>query len=598
MRAVPSTAHPSPWVPHLDRLRRGLPDAAALLLVGGLALVQRLWMATHAAVHEDSFAPFLIATEILWQGTLLPQPWAPESGYGLYYTVAPAFVGADSVIDLFRNVYALGALVAPIAYVGLRWGPLAPRRDDESFGAPRAVAEARLAGLTAACWLAFSPELCDTLLNGARTYHAPFWTTVVTCGVLLALARRPFGTWLVLLCLPMAMMNHPYAAAYLLPTALLLPRLVRAAGWPGFVLALVGGVALSVPRLLDLWHSVMGPDTATHLESLARSNRATPIALWEVASSFRAAFPLSISRPGLIHGWLMLAPLLLLVPRRGVPAPGASSEKRGSLWYALFTLLGLVGFTGIALLVYHLDHYHFRVLLPALVSAGAWALVRTIRWVPRLDRVSDRAMAVSLPLVGLFAGLGYVQPGYYEPERQMLPGYPTAASTAHAITEAIDADCGDRPRRIGSINVSHVDRFFLPAVPIDMVLGGAGRDLFPRHCHTAKEAPLYIAVCVPRDVWSNVESLLASPAQGRVIVANPDPPPEPIERHRDLVLLRFDDLESASTWTSAFCDALPPERPVGFWWDLDYLPYVAEAEVHLDRSVAWWTRCARAGDSS
>ena len=584
--------NPASWA------KRWTPDVAALLGVWSLALVQRLWMAPHAGVHEDSFAPFLVAAEILWHGTLLPRPWHPESGYGLYYTVLPSFLGADSVIDLFRHSFALAALVSPLAYVGLRWGPAASGARDSIHGEALAAAEARCAGLIAALWLAFSPELCDTLLHGARTYHASVWTAVITCGALLALARRAVGVWLVLLGLPMAMMNHPYAAAFLLPTAVLLPRLVSAAGWRGFILALVGGVALSFPRLVDLWATGTAPsgELAHGLEEVARSNQSTPITLSVVLRNLRVAFPVSFSLPGIIHGWILLAPLTLLVPTPGPRAFNEWGGSRSSVRFALFTALGFASFTAIAVVIFHLDSYHFRVLLPVAVTAGAWALVRAARWLPLVGGLNPRWTVVALPMVGVLLGLAYAQPGYFAPERRQLPGYPSAASTAHAVAEGIQADRGDHPRRIGGINVGHADRFFAHAVPIDMVLAGTDADLFPLDNRTAAQASLYVVICIPRAEFELVEPMLTAPVGGSTVLVDPDAPQGPAQRPVHLFVLRFDDLGAARAWTAGFCEAIPVQSPVNIWWDTDYLPFVA-GEVRLDRSVAWWDGCARDGET-
>jgi len=531
-------------------------------------------MAPHAAVHEDSFAPYLVATDILWQGTLFPRPWAPESGYGLYYTLLPAFLGADSVVELFRNTFVLASLVSPLAYVGLRWGPLSPGAQETPVGGrSTAVAEARCAGLIAGAWLAFSPELADTLLHGARTYHASLWTAMVTAGVLLALAGRSVGTWLVLLGLPMAMMNHPYSAAFLLPAAILLPRLVAAVGVRWFVAAVIAGLLLAMPRVLDLWHTTVAAssDVGTRVEAIARSNQADPITPAVVLYNLKRAYPVSLTAPGLIHVWMLIAPLLLLIPSPWQTAQITPRWRRDSLLFALYTVLALLSFGGLALLIYHLDPYHFRVLLPATATAGAWGLVRLLRWLP-LTRLGLRVAGIVLPLVGILVGLAYAQPDYFRKDARLLPGYPTAASTVHAVAQGIQADCGDRPRRIGGINVGESHRFYVPAVPIDMILGGVSRDLFP--VDASEDAVLYITVGLPRTEVGFVEPMLRAPLGGTTILETPDPPAGMTDPSIPLYVIRFDDLAAAQRWSDAFCEAIPDENLVSFWWDTDYLPFV------------------------
>jgi len=502
-------------------------DAASVLLLFGVGAHLRLGRLGAALVNGDSVGPYWKAATILGGAGWLPRSHAPESGPALYWAYVPFVALADSLEDAYAARFVAQALVGPLSYLAVRAltaGPL--------------PATSRAVALAAGASLTFSAGLRQTLESGYQGYLSIELAAVVVAAFALA-ARRPGWAGAGLVAVPLAMMCHPLAVAYLLPALVLAAVAFRKAGPRsrlGIATGLLVAAGLGVLRLRQLAEPAFDSGTfdPSALAAIPGGNATGEGGLATVLASL-GGIP---DHDG--AGWLLL--LALLVPaalvKRARPAVAAAAG----------VVLGLAA-TGAAM--DYLQPYHWRIAAPAVVTAVAVAATYVVG--PR-----GPAWMVAVPAAAvLLAGA--------------LPWGPPAPTPAD---HARIASVAQQTSRGGWVEFGTAgDRMWGSPVAVrleqSLRLGGV-----------ASEGPVHLLIAGPEALLNTIRAV---PGDVEVLDLLPGDPA--------LLLVALDDPRGSSAWTKAVCEVAPRfriERRA-----IDYLrierPDLPEAFISM-----WWDACTGA----
>jgi hypothetical protein len=216
----------------------------------------RIWgdCALGSEVAGDSFVALDCGKRWFDQG--FTRPAQPIFGWGLCASYAPLYWGAESLWEVAWRRSQVAAAMVPLTYltvVSVVPGWLG-----------RSPVAARVGASCAALAILIHETLGRTTSTGSHGYLAFTWTAVAFLGW--AWATRPPSSEPVrfdrglrtaaavmgMTAAPMAMMNHPYTGWLVLSAVALVPLVLRRVGVPGTLLAIAAGVALAVPRVLEL----------------------------------------------------------------------------------------------------------------------------------------------------------------------------------------------------------------------------------------------------------------------------------------------------------------------------------------------------------
>lgn len=330
------------------------------LLCWAAATWLRLRGLDQVIVSSDSLGPYLRALafrpEFLEQG-LIPRPPNPESGDGLWLLAVPLVHLADSLHDLFRLRFALGAGVAPLGLLAA-WVWAAP---DDAPALWRQGSPAQWsAALAAGAVLAVDPGLSDTLVSGARSYGGPELAALLCFALGLAWHGDRLALFLAAAALALGVDHHPMAAGLALGCLFLLPGLAERQGPGALFAAFLFLLLLVVPRLLRLGIlASCGPDPMLCLAQVAQSNV-------DPAAQFS-----DIARVA-VHDRFMVD----LVP--GVAAGLGLGLVLSRPWLGAggLALGGALGMLGLGAFTEYLHGYHLRILAAPLTVAAAVGLAR------------------------------------------------------------------------------------------------------------------------------------------------------------------------------------------------------------------------------
>jgi hypothetical protein len=366
----------------------------------------RLWgdCSPMGEVAGDSFVPLQCGWQFLLEG------WAVPSqnifGWGLCATFAPFFIGAESIVEVaYRRAFA-ASLVVPLAYVTAR--SLLPSITTLSLPA------VQVGSLCAAASILSSPGVGRPSSSGGHGYLA--WTWIALCIAALAFASRPtrstrgrldraariLAAIVGVAAIPMAAMNHPFAAWVAAPAIVLLPLGFKRAGPLALSGGLVAGWLLAAPRVQLLREMVEAGDGWTSFAHQPGSER-----LLDLANA----------RAWIFDGQdavLLLGFVAFLI------AAFASRQRFAGVSWGLAGLAGLGALVFLGRKVGYLQDYHVMTMHPfAAVGVGATA-----------GLVLDFAGRYSTALPTFARGVGAVA---------------IAAGLTLGVSEANDIDGAERP---------------------------------------------------------------------------------------------------------------------------------------------------------
>ena len=333
----------SPWLSRLSCL-------LALALSYGVALWARLPLAEAAAVGSDSLGPLMAA----WSAgpDHLPKPPNPEAGPSLWITQLPVIWGASSLLGAMKLRFALGALVAP-AGAAAAWAL--------AHGSPvKKGAIAASAGLL----LAADPGLLETLQSAFRGYGGPEWIALGTLGLALGLRGVPGALGVGVVALVVAAGQHPLAFGAALGALLALPLVARAVSWRSVGIAVLLGLAASLPRLAWVWElsSCDGPSRWACVRAVATSSTVVdPVRSALLVESLHDRFAVDLG----LGAWVLAGGVVLglLGGRRHAPL-------------AVFAVGGVLGVIALGLTFHTLRPYHLRHLAAPVAVLAALGLGR------------------------------------------------------------------------------------------------------------------------------------------------------------------------------------------------------------------------------
>jgi len=517
--------------------RRLWIDAAALLLLFGVGASARLGRLGAALVNGDSVGPYWKAATILAGGGLVPRSHAPESGPALYWATLPFVAAADSLEDAYAARFVAQALVAPLVYVAVRAA---------TAGAPGAAS--RVGALLAGAAFAFSVGLRQTLESGYQGYLSIELAAVITAAFALSLRRPGFAT-LGLVAVPLAMMCHPFAAAYL-PGAVVASVVLA---WRGpartrgpLAVAAVVAVGLGFLRLRQLAAPAFdsGSFDPAALAAIPAGNRTGAGAVETVLGSLR----------GIPHhdgaGWLL--------PLVGLAAVGLWSVRRRELRAPASAAVAVAAtLAAIGAAIGYLQPYHWRIAAPAVVVAVAVAGVRALPALP------EWAPAVPALLIAA---------------RLAAPWGPPIEGPSDLDRHAALAGLTTVPGAGGWVEFGTVgDRMW--GSPVAVRLDARLR----RGPPPAARAPLHLVLAGPPD---DLERLAALHAGGVTAVTTLPGGPQTA-----LLVLRMDDPRASEAWTERACAAVPRlriERRA-----IDYLNF-EQPELSEPYISMWFDACTGA----
>jgi len=476
-------------------------------------------------------------------------PDESQFGPALVWLYVPFVAGASSLCGAVARRLALQVVMIPLTYVTLRWllGSTHPRWDDETTPARRAAA--RVGALVGASMVGFSghPFGALDITYADLTYLAPDLCAWVAVALLIGALTRATA-WTAIACglLPVAAMTHPMALCYLPGIAIVLVLTARRGAYVAVGWSLGIGAVMSIPLLGHLW-------------SVARTSAGGGAAVVDLALGESGEVP---SRLGVIGnavegfaalepfplGWWMLlsvvAPLVLLAaggarqprgPKAGPSGGELCSRIRVASTGAAVVVASLLG---LGVLIWHLDGYHLRLVLPVLgVQSGilafllVWALLRR-PWLhrhPAWGRGVQAAIVVGVLLccVEVLDGRGK---RYGD-----LDVFRWAAA-------AIADDAGDRERWVEIFvepqsNVSHE---YSPAIYIEQRLMGVPRAAF------GTDGVFYLLVVGSERVAIAREWPGATPVAGWTVGGG---------IHAEV--LRFDEPGDSILWTGQLVERYP-----------------------------------------
>jgi hypothetical protein len=524
------------------QLRSAGFDFAMLLLLFGVGTHVRMGRLGAALVNGDSVGPYWKAATILAGGGWSPRSHAVESGPALYWLHVLFVAGAGSLEEAFTRRFVAQALVAPLVYIAVR----ALTRDvDRGWS--------RAAALLAGGVFVFSAGLRQTLESGYQGYLAIEVAAAIVAA--LAVARRwgPMaGPALVLI--PVAMMCHPFAVAYL-PAGL---AVALAIAWTGDRLArasvlvgLVAAAGLGLKRLRRLAEPALDSGTFDFAAIAAiPAGNDTGASLVEVVVGSLRAIP--------DHGGFVPLTLLGLLP----PALAAAwsverlREARGTVTMAaaVVVTLGVVGGA-----IGYLQPYHWRIAAPAVTVAAACVGARALAGIARPEAI------VGVLLVGILAGTGLS----WGPPVQGPSDLQRHAALAGIVSR------GGGWVEFGTVG----DRMWGSpvAVRLEQRLRRGPPEVIER-------AAVHLVLAGPPEALAAIERTTLDAPEIEAVATLPGGP------ESALLVVRLGDARASESWTERACATAAPlplrvERRA-----LDYLgferPELKEAFISM-----WWDEC-------
>ena len=511
-----------------NRARSWALDATAVVLLLAAGAHLRLGRLGAALVNGDSIGPYWKAATILDGGGWLPRSHAPESGPALYWLSTPFVALADSLDDAYAARFLAQALVAPLIYMAVRLA--------------KPVDASRVPAFLAASALALSAGLRQTLESGYQGYLSIEVAAFIT--VCFA-AARPAPAALGLIAVPVAMMCHPLAAAYLLPAVVAAVVVARSADLRGRILVTLGAlVALGIGALR--LRQLAGPafDSGTFdfaaVAAIPGGNDTGVSAVGTLWSSL-AGIP---DQDGI--GWPVPSALLTVLCLLAVPRLG-SRLRTPSLFAASAVVVSLAG---LGAAIGYLQPYHWRIVAPAVLAALA------ITATPFMPRLPPWAMAV--PALLLLA-------------RTALPWGPPISGPSdldrHTAVSRLTQDAGWI--EFGTVG----DQLWGSPAAVRLSQRLRGGDV-------PMDRPVHLVIAGPEDVLRGLPT-----GEGVHVVTLLPGGPETA-----LLLVRLADPRASEAWTERVCGIarLRIERRA-----VDYLgferPDLTEPFISM-----WWDRCTGA----
>lgn len=524
-----------------DRRPWGVVDGLLLLAAGVLGA--KLWgdCVAGSEVAGDSFVPLLCGLRFLQDGWAMPSQ--NIFGWGLCASYAPLFVGVESIAEVAWRRGLLQSLLVPAAFITAR-NVLAEVR---GLGLPAL----RFGAAAAAVAVAYAPGVGIPSSSGGHGYLSWVWIALGVAAFSVALRAvdpdRPGGPERLLAALfggiavPMAAMNHPFAAWFAASTLALVPLAVARLGVAGTVAGVVGAGAAAGPQVVYLAGRYAEGDRWSTFANQPGSRR--------------------LLEPELLRAWLADGP-------DAVPLLGFAACLVVLPWFvrgvarawAAAALVGAVAVVALGVRVGYLQSYHVLTLHPfaaigvGLLAAGGAQAATSVplrglsRWV------------VGLPLgafaLGMLAEVSDLDEQYRDDRDPWCSFHPADGGTAAGVARNAD-------RVLADLQTSGLDQFLLTdlnlsertvdgsvVLALDLHLSGVPAEAMSC-CEREEWAPWYMVADLgdPRMNWTAVERIDGI---------------DVLERRTDVSELLFAvrTPDALAALGAVLCDSIPTKPPV------------------------------------